>query len=376
MPLDFPGSPTNGQQYTSAGITWTYSSAYGTWDVSSAGPSGPTGFTGSAGPAGPTGFTGSQGDKGGVRYAFSTTTTDADPGAGVLAYNNATIGSVTQIFIDNVDAAGVTQTAWYDTWDDSTNTVRGQLTIVGNLAGSTVVNVFNVTGAVTVASGYYKIPVAYVSGSLPTNAAALAINFSRAGNLGFTGSAGTNGPTGPAGPAGPTGFTGSGGAAGPTGFTGSQGATGFTGSGYGTSANVQMGSLGVGTPASGTTGEIRATNNITAYYSSDRKFKENIKPIENALDKVVAIGGQTFDWSKEYLDAHGGADGYFVTSSDFGVIAQDVEKVFPLAVRKRNDGTLAVDYEKLCALAFQAIKEQQDHINMLNERINTLETKL
>jgi hypothetical protein len=133
-----------------------------------------------------------------------------------------------------------------------------------------------------------------------------------------------------------------------------------------------MGSLGVGVAASGTTGEIRATNNITAFYTSDRKFKENIKPIENALDKVIEIGGKTFDWSDEYIAAHGGADGYFITSTDFGVIAQDVESVFPLAIRKRNDGTLAVDYEKLCALAFQAIKEQQININKLEKKIDTL----
>lgn len=125
----------------------------------------------------------------------------------------------------------------------------------------------------------------------------------------------------------------------------------------GTSSNVQFGSFGVGTAASGTTGEIRATNNVTAYYSSDRKFKENIQPIEGALDKVLAIGGKTFDWTDEYINQHGGEDGYFVQKSDFGVIAQDVQAVFPQAVRTREDGSLAVDYEKLSALAFAAIVE-------------------
>ena len=45
------------------------------------------------------------------------------------------------------------------------------------------------------------------------------------------------------------------------------------------------GSLGVGTASSGTDGEIRAANNITAYYSSDIRLKTNIKPIENSLFK-------------------------------------------------------------------------------------------
>jgi hypothetical protein len=132
-----------------------------------------------------------------------------------------------------------------------------------------------------------------------------------------------------------------------------------------TSSSVQFGSFGVGTAASGTGGEIRATNNVTAFYSSDRKFKENIKPIEGALDKVMAIGGKTFDWTDAYITEHGGEDGYFVNKADFGVIAQDVQAVFPQAVRTREDGSLAVDYEKLSALAFAAIKELSEKVKKL-----------
>lgn len=132
-----------------------------------------------------------------------------------------------------------------------------------------------------------------------------------------------------------------------------------------TTSSVQFGSFGVGTAASGTSGEIRATNNVTAYYSSDRQFKENIIPIENALDKVKSIGGKYFDWTDSYIESKGGIDGYFVQKSDFGVIAQDVQSVFPKAVRTREDGTLAVDYEKLVALAFQAIVELNVQIEQL-----------
>lgn len=131
---------------------------------------------------------------------------------------------------------------------------------------------------------------------------------------------------------------------------------------------TQITSLGVGTAPSGTTGEIRATNNVTAYYSSDRKFKENVVSVANALDKVQAIGTKTFDWTDEYIASKGGEDGYFVKKSDFGVIAQDVQAVFPEAVRSREDGSLAVDYEKLGTLAFQAIIE-------LTERVKALEVK-
>ena len=134
-----------------------------------------------------------------------------------------------------------------------------------------------------------------------------------------------------------------------------------------TSNNVQFGSFGVGTAASGTTGEIRATNNVTAFYTSDRKFKTNIQSIPNAIEKVVAIGGKTFNWTEDYINDHGGEDGYFIQKNDFGVIAQDVQAVFPIAVRAKPDGTLAVDYEKLCALAFAAIIELKDQIDALKK---------
>ena len=45
---------------------------------------------------------------------------------------------------------------------------------------------------------------------------------------------------------------------------------------------------------------VRATNNIYAY-TSDRRLKENFRPIENAVDKVKAIGGFIFDWRKEMM---------------------------------------------------------------------------
>ena len=80
---------------------------------------------------------------------------------------------------------------------------------------------------------------------------------------------------------------------------------------------------------------------------------------------MTTIGGKTFDWTDDYIASHGGDDGYFVRKQDFGVIAQDVEAVFPLAVRTREDGTLAVDYEKLVAVAFAAIAELRAELEVL-----------
>jgi hypothetical protein len=194
------------------------------------------------------------------------------------------------------------------------------------------------------------------------------------GTIGFTGSIGAQGPQGNLGPQGPAGGPGPQGPAGGPGPSGPPGPQGPAG-GFTTSSDAQVNSLGVGTAASGTAGEIRATNNVTAYYSSDKKFKENIQPIADALDRVKNIGGKYFDWSDEYIKSHGGEDGYFVRKSDFGVIAQDVFAVFPEAVRTRDDGSLAVDYEKLSALAFQAIIELDSKVNTLMDVIKEYDNR-
>jgi hypothetical protein len=134
-----------------------------------------------------------------------------------------------------------------------------------------------------------------------------------------------------------------------------------------TGFSTASGGLAVGTVADPGTGGIYATANITAYYSSDSKFKENVQTIPNALEKVVAVGGKTFDWTDEYIKDHGGEDGYFVRKQDFGVIAQDLQAVLPEAVRQREDGSLAVDYQKLCALAFAAIAELKAEVDSLKK---------
>ena len=132
-----------------------------------------------------------------------------------------------------------------------------------------------------------------------------------------------------------------------------------------TSSNVQFNAIGVGQAASATAGTIFATNNITAFAASDQKWKENVETIDNAVEKVSVIGGKYFDWTEEYIELMGGHDPYFMPKSEFGVIAQDVQKAFPRAVRTREDGSLAVDYPKLVALAFQAIIELKAEIDAL-----------
>jgi len=129
--------------------------------------------------------------------------------------------------------------------------------------------------------------------------------------------------------------------------------------------NFTIASLGVSTPASGTAGEIRATNNITAYYSSDARFKTNIEPIRDAVSKVQQISGVAYDWTDEYITQHGGEDGYFIRKRDIGLIAQEIEKILPEIVVDRADGSKAIKYERVSALLVEAIKELAEQIKEL-----------
>jgi hypothetical protein len=153
-----------------------------------------------------------------------------------------------------------------------------------------------------------------------------------------------------------------------TNFVTESGATARTSLGLGTASDVQFDSFGVGTAASGTTGEIRATNDVTAFYSSDVALKENIVNIPNPLEAIKKLNGVLFDWKKSYMDKRGGEDGYFVRKRDVGVIAQEVEKVLPEAVAQRPDGIKAVKYDRLTCLLIEAVKVLSDKIQKFEEK--------
>ncbi len=141
--------------------------------------------------------------------------------------------------------------------------------------------------------------------------------------------------------------------------------TARTNLGVGDASNVQHASIGVGTAASGTAGEIRATGNITGYFSSDLRLKEDIRVIDGAVAIVKNLHGVRFNWTQDYLDKHGGEDSYFNRRADVGVIAQEVRDVLPELVGEREDGTLAVKYDRMVAVLIQAVKELSADIEVL-----------
>jgi hypothetical protein len=148
----------------------------------------------------------------------------------------------------------------------------------------------------------------------------------------------------------------------------------WSGSSFIWASVTQLPFLGVGGTPDGVTGNIRAYGNIVANYSSDSQFKENVEDIPDAISIVNAIGGKLFDWTDDYLKKNGGENDYFLPKQDFGMIAQDVQAVFPRAVRTRPDNSLALDYTKLCAVAFQAIKELTAKVEQLSSVTNAIST--
>ena len=129
-------------------------------------------------------------------------------------------------------------------------------------------------------------------------------------------------------------------------------------------------SVGIGVAANGTAGRLDCSNDVVAYSTSDKRLKENIKPLDNALDKVMQISGVEFDWKKltekEKETIHGNK------GHDVGVIAQEIEEVLPEVVTQRDNGYKAVKYEKIVPLLIEAIKEQQEEIDLLKANYDQL----
>ena len=103
-----------------------------------------------------------------------------------------------------------------------------------------------------------------------------------------------------------------------------------------------------------------ATADVIAYVSSDKRFKDNIKPISNPIEKIKQIGGYSFDWN-DNQNIH--------TGKDYGVIAQEIEEILPELVQTREDGYKGVKYDRIVSLLIEAVKDQQKQIDELKKLI-------
>ena len=102
---------------------------------------------------------------------------------------------------------------------------------------------------------------------------------------------------------------------------------------------------------------LHVGQDIFAFATSDKRLKDNITPIPNAVDKVLSISGNTFNWNSA---------SEYEGKGDTGVIAQEVQALdLPGVTTIRDDGTHAVRYETLVPLLIEAIKELEGRIKTL-----------
>jgi hypothetical protein len=111
----------------------------------------------------------------------------------------------------------------------------------------------------------------------------------------------------------------------------------------------------------GVSGGINAGGDIVAFASSDIRLKNNIKPIESPLEKISKINGCEFEWNDELQSIYSG--------KDYGVIAQEIEEVFPELVQTRENGYKAVKYDKLVSVLIEGIKELTKQVEYLKTKI-------
>lgn len=128
------------------------------------------------------------------------------------------------------------------------------------------------------------------------------------------------------------------------------------------------GKVGIGTYEPTT--ELHVAGTITE--ASDQRLKEDIKPINNSLEKIMLINPVSFKWKDKTKDER----------THLGVIAQDIEEIFPELVftEENAEGMKAVDYNGLIAPLIKAVKELKEEkdkeINELKEQIDILKTIL
>ena len=128
------------------------------------------------------------------------------------------------------------------------------------------------------------------------------------------------------------------------------------------SGDLKINATGTGTTVAIQTnttisGTLNVSDDITAFWTSDERLKDNITRIEDPLAKVLSVTGNTFDWN-----SLSGKSGH-----DVGLIAQEISTILPQAVTTRDNGYLAVDYNKVVPLLVEAIKE-------LTARVTALES--
>ncbi|TAF74333.1 MAG: hypothetical protein EAZ53_09340 [Bacteroidetes bacterium] len=143
--------------------------------------------------------------------------------------------------------------------------------------------------------------------------------------------------------------------------------------------NQAGGNVGIGTGTAApaykldVVGDINATGSVrsaTIALTSDARYKENILPITNAIKTLEQLQGTSYFWKKDFLDKRKVIDNL----KQFGLIAQEVEKILPEIVSTAPDGFKSLEYTKIIPFLIEAIKEQQKMIETLQTKNDKLES--
>jgi hypothetical protein len=113
-----------------------------------------------------------------------------------------------------------------------------------------------------------------------------------------------------------------------------------------------------------TNGHLKVKKTATAQSfntTSDARLKDDIQPINDALSSVLQLQGKTYRWKEDHH------------KQDIGLIAQEVEQVFPELVEEDANGFKAIAYSRLTAVLIEAIKEQQGQMTTQQDQIAALE---
>jgi hypothetical protein len=141
--------------------------------------------------------------------------------------------------------------------------------------------------------------------------------------------------------------------------------------GYGGTYNVFARKVSVGTTSNPGSYSLYVSGDAYSTGSwggSDIRWKKNLIPLQNVLPELQNLQGVRYNWrTDEYPEMN------FEKETQIGLVAQEVEKIFPELVRTDGNGYKAVSYEKLSVVLLEGIKEQQQQIKSQQEQIDRLE---
>ena len=139
---------------------------------------------------------------------------------------------------------------------------------------------------------------------------------------------------------------------------------------YGDFFNAELDINGELTVLQGIYGTLHGDSYGTNYPSSDRRFKKDIAPINNPIEYIQKLRGVTYNWRKNEFPSEN-----FNNKKQIGLIAQEVEEIYPELVHTRKDGYKGVEYSKFTAILIEAVKEQQQMIEELQKQNSEARTQ-